>query len=137
MSRYDDIMNHAHHISATRPQMSVINRAAQFAPFAALVGYDDEVAEAARLTEKKVELSEEETARINGVLQLIQSRIAEKPVVILTYFREDARKTGGCYIPLCGTVKKLDPYTGKLHMESGEEIAFEDIADIALESHET
>ncbi len=137
MSNYDDIINHEHHVSRTRPQMAMINRAAQFAPFAALVGYDDEVTETARLTEEKIELSEEKTAQINAVLQGVQSRIAEKPQIIITYFRKDEKKTGGCYLPLSGAVKKLDLYTKRLHMESGEEIAFEDIAEIALESHET
>lgn len=135
MTRYDDIINHEHHVSRTRPQMSMINRAAQFAPFAALVGYDDEVIEAARLTEEKIELSEEKTAQINAVLQDIQRRITEKPQIIVTYFRKDEKKAGGCYLPLSGAVKKLDLYTKKLHMESGEEIDFEDIADISLESN--
>lgn len=136
MSNYDDIINHEHHVSRTRPQMAMTNRAAQFAPFAALVGYDDEVTEAARLTEEKIELSEEKTAQINAVLQDIQRGITEKPQIFLTYFRKDEKKAGGCYLPLSGTVKKLDLYTKKLHMESGEEISFDDIVDISLESHD-
>lgn len=136
MSNYDDIINHEHHVSRSRPQMAMTNRAAQFAPFAALVGYDDEVTEAARLTEEKIELSEEKTAQINAVLQDIQRGITEKPQIFLTYFRKDEKKAGGCYLPLSGTVKKLDLYTKKLHMESGEEISFDDIVDISLESHD-
>ena len=58
MSRYDDIINLPHHVSSTRQRMSMHDRAAQFAPFAALVGYDDAVAETARLTESRPELDE-------------------------------------------------------------------------------
>ena len=87
MSRYDDIINLPHHVSPTRQRMSMHDRAAQFAPFAALVGYDDAVAETARLTETRLELN-------------------EQPEVRIKYFVPDEHKSGGAFVEVSGKVKK-------------------------------
>ena len=94
-NRYDDIISLPHHQSKTRPHMPLIDRAAQFSPFAALTGYDDAVKETARQTERKAELSEEMQACLQEKLQILQAQIPTKPEAILTYFEADEKKAGG------------------------------------------
>lgn len=69
MPDYDDIINLPHHVSAKRPQMSMLDRAAQFAPFAALTGYDAAIKETGRLTEERIELDEESLNMLNMKFQ--------------------------------------------------------------------
>ena len=107
MSRYDDIINLPHHVSPTRQRMSMHDRAAQFAPFAALVGYDDAVAETVRLTESRPELDEQEQRAINERLAYIADHIKEQPEVRVKYFVPDEHKSGGAIIEVSGRVKKL------------------------------
>ena len=111
MSRYDDIINLPHHISPTRQRMSMHDRAAQFAPFAALVGYDDAVAETARLTVVRPELDEQEQWAINERLAYIADYIHEQPEVRIKYFVPDGHKSGGAIIEFSGKVKKYLPQT--------------------------
>ena len=89
MSRYDDIINLPHHVSANHPRMSMPDRAAQFAPFAALVGYDDAVAETARLTESRPELDEQEQRELNARLCELADHVQEHPEVRIRYFVPD------------------------------------------------
>ena len=110
--------------------MSRLNRAAQFAPFAALTGYDDAIEEAARLTDGKIELSEAEQASLDLKLNLLKSRLPLKPRVTITYFRPDERKQGGVYVAISGTVTKIREHEGKLIMDDGLRIAFDDILEI-------
>lgn len=128
--RYDDIINLPHHQSATHPHMSMHDRAAQFAPFAALTGYGDAVAETARLTDERIELDEYEVAALDAQLQLIRENIAAHPVVTVTYFRPDDKKPGGAYLTKTGTVKKLDDYEKKLIFADGSSVPFFDILAI-------
>ena len=107
MSRYDDIINLPHHVSPTRQRMSMHDRAAQFAPFAALVGYDDAVAETARLTEARPELDEQEQQAINERLAYIADHIHEQPEVRIKYFVPDERKSGGAIWEVDGIVRKV------------------------------
>ena len=107
MSRYDDIINLPHHVSLTRQRMSMHDRAAQFAPFAALVGYDDAVAETARLTETRPELDEQEQRAINERLAYIADHIHEYPEVRIRYFVPDERKSGGAILKFNGIVRKI------------------------------
>ena len=107
MSRYDDIINLPHHVSPTRQRMSMHDRAAQFAPFAALVGYDDAVAETARLTEARPELDEQEQRAINERLAYIADHIDEQPEVFIRYFVPDERKSGGEILEFNGIVRKI------------------------------
>ena len=106
MSRYDDIINLPHHISPTRKRMSMHDRTAQFAPFAALAGYDDAVAETARLTESRSELDEQEQRAINERLAYIAAHIHDQPEVRIKYFVPDEHKSGGAIIEVSGKVKK-------------------------------
>ena len=107
MSRYDDIINLPHHVSPTRKRMSMHDRAAQFAPFAALVGYDDAVAETARLTEVRPELDEQEQRAINERLAYIADHIHEQTEVRIKYFVPDEHKSGGEILEFNGIVRKI------------------------------
>ena len=130
---YDDMIDLPHHVSATRPQMPMANRAAIFAPFAALTGYEAAIKETARLTDERIELDESAITAINMKLSILTDRIAEHPEVIVTFFKPDAKKEGGSYYTLTGAVKKIDDYEGVIVFQSDERIAIVDILDIESE----
>ena len=130
MSRYDDIINLPHHVSTNRPRMSMHDRAAQFAPFAALVGYDDTVAETARLTESRPELDEQEQRELNARLCELADHIQEHPEVRVRYFVPDERKSGGAIVEICGTVKKLAAADNTLVLTNGTIIPISDIVEL-------
>ena len=130
-SRYDDIINLPHHVSPTRKRMSMHDRAAQFAPFAALVGYDDAVAETARLTESRPELDEQEQRVINERLAFIADHIKEYPKVRIKYFVPDKHKSGGAIVEGSGVVKKISATDGTIVMADGNSAAIRDIICIS------
>ena len=103
--QYDDIIDLPHHVSERHPQMPMIDRAAQFSPFAALTGYDAAIVETARLTDEKRELSEEQKQEINRQLNALQARIKTDPTVTVVYFEADSRKAGGAYRAVTGSAK--------------------------------
>ena len=108
MNKYDDIINLPHHTSATRQRMSTHDRAAQFAPFAALTGYDGVIEETARLTEDEDAASDESTAILDRKLRLLNDIAVEHPYVEITYFIPDDRKSGGKYETVYGYLKMID-----------------------------
>ena len=126
MSKYDDIIDHPHFQSATRPHMSMHDRAAQFAPFAALVGYDAAVEETARLTDEKIVLDEDVWKGINQTI----NELNPGDLVNITYFLPDAFKSGGMYIHTCGTLKKTDPVEKIIMLTDGTNIPIADIFSI-------
>ena len=129
--KYDDIIEHPHYRSKKRPHMSMINRAAQFSPFAALVGYDEAVAETGRLTDERINLDESVIEEINRRLAEIERRLpADPPFVTITYFAEDAFKEGGSYLQMTGKVKKMDLFGRTLTMDDGQILRACDIFDI-------
>ena len=130
MSKYDDIMSLPHHVSKTRPQMPMSDRAAQFAPFAALTGYDDAVKETGRLTEDKIELAESSLSALNAKIQLLQMHLDEAPEITFTYFRPDERKAGGAYLTTTGTIKKLDAHERLIVLHDGTKLPMDDILDM-------
>ena len=130
--KYDDIINLPHHVSAKRPQMSRSARAAQFAPFAALVGLDDEMEETARLTDAKPELEEAEKEKINRVLLEIRNNPQKETAVELTFFRPDGRKDGGAIITRTCTVRRIDEIERKLILSDRSEIEFDNILSIKI-----
>jgi len=105
---YDDIINLPHYVSKKRPQMSIEARSAQFAPFAALTGYDERVKETARLTDKKIELEDGQKEILNNKLLYILENINMKPEINFTYFVPDTKKSGGKYIDKTGIIRKID-----------------------------
>ena len=132
MGKYDDIINLPHYISKKHPQMSLEARAAQFAPFAALTGYDDAVKETARLTNERIDLDEEAKMMLDAKLQVIREQLSEKPLVTITYFVPDAKKDGGKYVTINGNVKKIDDYKHLIILDNSLEIPIDEIIDIAL-----
>lgn len=129
---YNDIINLPHHVSASRPQMSMMDRAAQFSPFAALTGYDAAIKETGRLTDEKIELGEEELSLLNMKFQLLVDSLDEEPEVHITYFKPDERKAGGVYLTASGTVKKIDDFERIIFMENGTKIPMDDVLSIEL-----
>lgn len=127
MGPYDDIIHLPHHRSQTHPPMPLQDRAAQFAPFAALTGYGAALHETARLTEQRAELTESEKAALDRRLQLLSDRLADRPEITVTYFRPDERKEGGAYVTVTGTAKKIDAYERVLVLQSGLCIAIDRI----------
>lgn len=128
--QYDDIINLPHYQSKIRPHMPLTDRAAQFSPFAALTGYDDEVKEAARVTDEKIDLSEEMKRELDEKLQILREHIEEYPQVSFTYFLQDAKKAGGSYVTVTGNVKRIDEYGQRIVLTDGSQIPIEDILKI-------
>ena len=125
---YDDILNLPHHTSTVQPAMPMQNRAAQFAPFAALVGYDALIRETARLTDQKVELDESVKAELNEKLRLLLELLPQQPEVTITYFQPDNRKAGGAYRITSGIVRKFLHSENLLVMMDGSKIPVDAIA---------
>ena len=129
---YDDIKR------LTRPQyddlhpMSMHDRAAQFSPFAALVGYDDAVAETARLTDSRLELTEDEMFELNANLNRLLDSLDEQPQISVTYFVPDEKKSGGKYVEKVGVVRIIDSYAGELVFTDGVRIAVADMAALTF-----
>lgn len=133
---YQDILHLPHHVSQTRPQMSMEDRAAQFSPFAALTGYDAAIKETARLTDERIELDEYEKQALNEQLQILAERLPSSPVVSITYFQPDVRKAGGAYVTHEGTVKRIASYERMIIMTDGLSIPMNDIIGLTLSSPE-
>ena len=128
--QYDDIINLSHHVSATRPQMSMIDRAAQFSPFAALTGYDAAIKETGRLTDEKIELDEDTKAALDMKQAYLLEIIDDQPEITVTYFLPDTKKSGGEYVTVTGNLKRFDEYERLLILTNGKKIPMDDIADI-------
>ena len=135
MSDYDDIINLPHHQSKNHPRMSLYDRAAQFAPFAALTGYDDAVKEARRLTDSKPELEENQLEELDQKLADLMTRIEEHPEVTITYFEPDDKKEGGANVTCMGKIKKIDGYKRRLIFEDSREIEVCNIVEIEKMSY--
>ena len=131
---YADILRLPHHRAAGRAHMSLHDRAAQFAPFAALTGFDGVIAETGRQTERRVELSESEKALLDRKLaRIIESlQQGQHPTVTVEYFKADGRKDGGAYLTVKSRAKRLNEYERFLLLEDGTEIPFDDIYKIEL-----
>ena len=123
-------MGHPHHVSKTRPQMPMSDHAAQFAPFAALTGYDAAIKETGRLTDERIELDVEALSALDMKYQLLMEALDEAPEVTITYFRPDERKTGGKYVSAVGAVKKIDDFERRITMQDGAKIPMDDVLSI-------
>lgn len=130
LGEYKDIIDLPHHTSSHHPQMSMEARAAQFSPFAALTGYNDATRETARLTDDKIELSEDEKTVLDCKLQLLQEHIKEQPAVTITYFVPDKKKKGGAYVMVTDNAKKIDSAKRILIMQGETAISLRDIVSI-------
>ena len=132
MNPYEDMLTMPHHVSKTRPQMSMIDRGAQFSPFAALTGYDAVIAESARQTEGAVELTECAVAALDEKLQLLRDDLNSRPWARYTCFLPDQKKAGGSYESLSGCLKKYDSLTGCLILTDDTRIPIDSIVEIQL-----
>lgn len=130
--KYDDILNLPHHVSPTRPRMSMVERAAQFSPFAALSGHDEAIRETWRVTSEKIELGEDEKDILDWKHQLILFAVEQgnRPSVTVTYFQPDSRKEGGKYVIVTGKVERIDKNIGCLCLTDGKAISFDSILKI-------
>lgn len=129
---YEDMLELPHPVSKMHPQMPRRDRAAQFAPFAALTGYEEAVREAARITEEKMILDEDSKAQLDWKLWCLQEKVEEKPVITVTYFMKDERKKGGKYVTVTGVLKRIDSYTHQFVLANGEEIPVEDVVSLDM-----
>ena len=130
MNGYDDIINMPHHVSKTHPHMSMHDRAAQFSPFAALTGHGDAVKETARLTDEKLELTEDEISNLNQKLNFLAEHAEEHTEITVEYFVPDERKSGGAYITVMGNVRRIAEAEGHLILANGDRISLNDISRI-------
>lgn len=128
--RYEHIVNHEHHISKKHPQATMHDRAAQFAPFAAITGYSDMLIEAARVTEAFVELDDGTKEELNKRLQMIADFIRDEPEITFTHFVPDKKKDGGAYVSTTGIVKRIDEYERQVLLVDGTKIPIEYIFGI-------
>ena len=128
--KYDEIIDLPHHVSKTRPQMPMSDRAAQFSPFAALTGYDSAIKETGRLTDEKIELGEESLTALNARYQTLMDALTEEPEVRITYFKPDERKAGGAYVTITGAVRKIDDFEQMITMRDGTRIPMGDVLSL-------
>ena len=131
--QYDDIINLPHHVSQKHPQMSLYARSAQFAPFAALTGYEDAIKQTSRETSEKIDIDDELKSILDSKLQIIMEQIKNKPEISITYFIPDLKKNGGSYITVTGIVKKIDLYNQHIYLTNDTEIPINDIINISGE----
>ena len=129
MGNYDDIINLKRPISK-HPKMSLYQRSAQFAPFAALTGYEGQVKETARLTDRRIELDEEMKLILDLKIQVIKEMLSDNPEVEITYFIPDTRKDGGKYETIINNVKQIDSYNEHIIMQNNLKIEIKEIINI-------
>lgn len=133
MSRYDDIINLPHHQSTKRTHMSTHDRAAQFAPFAALKGYEEAVIETARHTDSKAVLDENQIEQIDATLQYIADNLNSNININVTYYLPDKYKAGGAYLEYSGRVKRIEPLARVIEFDNGFQIYIDDVFNIEIE----
>lgn len=130
MGKYDHIINLPHHVSKNHTPMTMYQRAAQFAPFAALTGHGAAINETARLTERKIELSEHERSILDRAMKQLLTRLHQQPEATFTYFIPDPHKAGGRYETITGRIKKWDEYQQALTLDDGTTLQASSIIDI-------
>lgn len=124
---YDDIIHLPRHVSKRHPQMSLYNRAAQFAPFAALTGYGAAIAETARQTSPKIEMMEDDRQLMDRKLSILSSHLEEEPTISITFFQPDSRKSGGHYLTITGVVKTIRTNERVIIMKDRKKISIDAI----------
>lgn len=126
--KYNDIIHLPHHVSDKRPRMSLHDRAAQFAPFAALTGHEEAIVETARLTDGKLELAEDRREELDRSLRQLRPPV---PVTV-TYYLPDRHKQGGAYVTVTKTLKTIDRLRGVLVMADRSEVPIDDLWDLSI-----
>lgn len=130
---YEDIIDLPPHISEKHPQPTMLERAARFAPFAAITGYEEMVLEEARVTQAKTELDENTLAILNEKLNLLRDALPLDQQVRITYFEPDLKKAGGTYKKINGVMKRIEDLERFVLMTDGRKIPIDDISEIESE----
>ena len=130
--RYDDIIGLPHHVSDRHAHMPGTDRAAQFAPFAALTGHDASIRETARLTDHPIELTEDRKAALNRILQYLLDHLEERLEVTITYFVPDSKKSGGAYVSTTGRIIKFQQNQRLIVMEDQTAIPIDSVYDVQM-----
>ena len=128
--KYEHLLYLPHPVSPHRPKLSAAQRAAQFAPFAALTGYEAVIRETARRTQARICLDEGEVERINRCLVELQKKVGDQPFIVVEYFVPDAKKAGGSYRTIRERLIKIDENQQNIRLESGKIVRFENILRI-------
>ena len=136
-NKYDDIINLPNPTSVRHPRMARSDRAAQFAPFAALTGYDDAITETGRLTDEMIELSEEMKEVLDQKQMFLADIIDQEPEIAVTFFVPDKRKKGGMYKTVVGNLMQIDEYERQIQLTDGTKISISDIYDIDFAAWQT
>ncbi|MBR0378313.1 MAG: hypothetical protein IJI04_07825 [Lachnospiraceae bacterium] len=133
---YETIINHPHFVSTKYPSMPMEKRAAQFSPFKAMVGYDDEVEEESRFTHSEIFMDENRIEELDERMRTVAGKVSagERPVVTITHFVPDDRKEGGEYVVTEGRVRRIDEITGVLVLTDGRRIEIGRITEVAEKS---
>ncbi len=132
MRSYDDIKHLKRPQYPDLPPMSIHDRAAQFSPFAALVGYEDAVEETERLTDSRREMLEDEINELNRQLGELASRLQDRPMIRVTYFIPDKKKDGGRYASKVGNARTIDQYNNTIVFTDGETVAIKDMYSVVF-----
>lgn len=132
MRNYDDIINLSRPQYHDLPPMSIHDRAAQFSPFAALVGYDAAVEETARLTDSRREMEEDEINELNRQLSELNKRLSERPRIRVTYFIRDRKKEGGRYAAKIGNARTIDQAENRIIFTDGESVPVKDMYSVVF-----
>ena len=129
---YSDIIDLPHHVSPKRKHMPLLDRAAQFSPFAALTGYDEDVKEAGRLTDEKLEIDFDDNKKdtMDSILRYLEENPTDNRMITVTYFVPDAKKGGGKYLTVEGLYKRIDITDMSLCLKDGTKIKLNDIYDL-------
>ncbi|MBP5204326.1 YolD-like family protein [bacterium] len=131
--KYKDIINLPHHVSKNHPRLTIEQRAAQFSPYAALVGYDDAIRETVRSTSSKFTLTEEQTVLLNQKINYLTEHLKDNINVTIKYFIPDTRKEGGHYKKISTTIKSIDPINRSIRLRDDSSLTLDDIMDIDSE----
>ena len=135
--KYDDIISLPHFEPRFHKRMSMLSRAAQFAPFAALTGYDAAIAETGRLTSQAEDIDDESADRLNRRMALLRTMLDKQPVVAVTYFVPDVTKCGGAYRRVEGALRTIDDYNFQLVMTDGLRVPIQCILDLDSDEFQT
>lgn len=128
--KYENIINKPHHVSKVHPQISLYARSAQFAPFAALTGYEDAVKETARETQEELEIDDELKSILDAKLQMLIEIKESNPEISITYFVKDENKSGGKYVTITGIIKKIDLYQQIITLADNTVIPIKNVIDL-------
>lgn len=131
--KYDDIIDLPHYVSPHRAGMPMIDRAAQFSPFAALTGYEDVIEESGRLTDQATELTDSSKQALDEKFRILADAAAFQPQVTVTWFEPDRFKSGGSYVTVTGRIKRVDGYEQTLCFTDGRQIPMEAVRELSCD----